>query len=224
MLRLTQLVALRLVGAVVTSTLDRWLWLRDSTPPIYHFNNSSRETLYVKDGIRSKMLDEAALRTVMTDIGYSRLKRHVYRAEWSTPDVEHLMYFLLYGTPKDFLTVDFGLKNLEAEIFAIKEIKKYGGVLYQVLRYDERIDTFMRFSLGTLASWGLRASIRISGMTGAELAKTIRGDIDEKLLPIIRGVRTLNDLLSVLLLDVEPFPWVRCNGAIRAGEVVYLAR
>lgn len=170
------------------------------------------------------MLDEVALRTVLADIGYSRLKRHVYRADWSTPDVEHLMYFLLYGTPKDFLTVDFGLKNLRAEIFAIKEIKKYGGVLYQTLRYDELIDTFMRFSLGTLASWGLRASIRISAMTGSELAKKIRGDIDEKLLPIIRNVRTLNDLLSVLLLDVEPFPWVRCNGAIRAGEVVNLAR
>jgi hypothetical protein len=170
------------------------------------------------------MLDEVALSTVMADVGYSRLKRHVYRAEWSTPDVEHLMYFLLYGTPKDFLTVDFGLKNLEAEIFAIKEIKKYGGVSHQVLRYDERIDSFMRFSLGTLASWGLRASIRISAMTGAKLAEKIRSDIDEKLLPIVEGVRTLNELLSVLLLDVEPFPWVRCNGAIRAGEVVNLAR
>jgi hypothetical protein len=174
--------------------------------------------------MRPKMLDEIALRTAMTDIGYSRLKRHVYRAEWSTPDVEHLMYFLLYGELKDFLTVDFGLKNLEAEIFAIKEIKKYGGVSYQVLRYDERIDTFMRFSLGTLASWGLRASIRISATSGVELAEKILGDINEKLLPIIRDVRTLNDLLSVLLLDVEPFPWVRCNGAISAGEVVNLAR
>src|ERR1043166_3851375 len=170
------------------------------------------------------MLDEVALSRVMADVGYSRLKRHVYRAEWSTPDVEHLMYFLLYGTPKDFLTVDFGLKNLEAEIFAIKEIKKYGGVSYQVLRYDERIDSFLRFSFGTLASWGLRASIRISAMTSAKLAEKIRSDIDEKLLPIVEGVRTLNELLSVLLLDVEPFPWVRCNGAIRAGEVVNLAR
>jgi hypothetical protein len=134
------------------------------------------------------------------------------------------MYFSLYGTPKDFLTADFGLKNREAEMFAIGEIKKYGGVSYHVLRYDERIDTFMRFSLGTLASWGLRESITISAMTEAELAKKIRSDIDGKLLPIIRGVRTLKDLLSVLLLDVEPFPWVRCNGAIRAGEVVNLAR
>jgi hypothetical protein len=170
------------------------------------------------------MLDEVALTAVMTDIGYGRLKRHVYRADWSTPDVEHLMYFSLYGAPKDFLTVDFGLKNLRAEIFAIKEIIKYGGVVYQGLRYDERIDTFMRFSLGTLASWGLRESIRISEMTGAELAKKIRCDIDEKLLPVIRRVRTLDELLSVFLLDEEPFPWVRCNGAIRAGEVVNLAR
>ncbi len=174
--------------------------------------------------MRSKMLDEMALTTMLTDIGYSRLKRHVYRAEWSTPDVEHLMYFLLYGTPKDFLTVDFGLKNLQAEIFAIREITKYGGVVYQGLRYDKQTDTFMRFSLGTLASWGLRASIRLSAMTSAELAKKIRCDIDQKLLPVIHGVRTLDDLLSVLLLDVEPFSWVRCNGAIRAGEIVYVAR
>ncbi|MBV8755037.1 MAG: hypothetical protein JO328_19445 [Hyphomicrobiales bacterium] len=170
------------------------------------------------------MIDEIALTKVLTEIGYSRLKRHVYRANWSTPDVEHLVYFSLYGAPKDFLTADFGLKNMQAEIFAIREITKYGGEVYQGLQYDEQIDTFMRFSLGIFASWGLRESIRVSAMTGAELAKKIRGDMDEKLFPIIRNVRTLNDLLSVLLLDVEPFPWVRCNGAIRAGEVVDLAR
>jgi hypothetical protein len=170
-----------------------------------------------------QMFDERPLKSAMAELGYKRLKRYVYSADWSTSDVEHFMYYSLYGTPKDFITADFGVRNKEAEIFAIGAIKRYGGDLYQLLRYDEKSDTFMRFSLGTLASWGLRSSIKISSMTGDALAKKIQTDIREKLLPIIGAVRTLRDLLSFLLIDEEPRPWVRCNGAIRAAEIAHLA-
>jgi hypothetical protein len=169
------------------------------------------------------MLDERSLSTAMANLGYQWLKRHVYRADWSTSDVEHFMYFSLYGTPEDFVTADFGVRNREAEIFALGAIKIYGGNLYQLLQYNEETDTFMRFSLGTLASWGLRSSLRISTMSGVALARKIQADVIEKLLPVIRSVRNMNNLLSLLLTDAEPYPWVRCNGAIRATEIIHLA-
>lgn len=46
------------------------------------------------------MLDEVSLTEAMADVGYERLKRHAYRAEWSTSKVEHFIYFQMYGHQK----------------------------------------------------------------------------------------------------------------------------
>lgn len=169
------------------------------------------------------MLDELSLRAAMADVGYQRLKRYVYRAEWSMPEVEHFVYFQLYGTPREYLAADFGIRNKEAESFAIRSIQAYGGDLYQLLRHDDRSDCFMRFSLGQLASWGIRSSLKISAMSGAALAEKIKHDITQQLFPIIRDVTSLDRLLALLLVDAEPYPWIRCNGAMRAAMIVNLA-
>jgi hypothetical protein len=169
------------------------------------------------------MFDEQPLKKAMVHLGYKQLKKYTYRAEWSASDVEHLVYYSLYGTPEDFITADFGVRNKEAELFAIGAIKRYGGDLYQLLRYDDESDTFMKFSLGTLASWEPRSSIKISAITQDALARKIQTDIREKLFPIVAGIRNIDDLLSFLLIDEEPRPWVRCNGAIRAAEIAHLA-
>src|ERR1051326_3506804 len=73
------------------------------------------------------------------------------------------------------------------------------------------------------ATWGARASLKISAMSVASLAERIASDIKLHLFVFIRDVTTLDRLLSFLLLDAEPCPWVRSNGAIRAAMIVYLA-
>jgi hypothetical protein len=44
------------------------------------------------------------------------------------------------------------------------------------------------------------------------------------LFPIIGEVTSLDRLLWLLLADGEPYPWIRCNGAMRAAMVVHLAQ
>ena len=61
-------------------------------------------------------------------------------------------------------------------------------------------------------------------MSEAGLAEKVKCDVTEQLLPIVRDVIDLDPLLSLLLADAEPYPWIRCNGAMRAAMIVNLAR
>jgi hypothetical protein len=170
------------------------------------------------------MFDEPSLRAALADVGYRRVKRHLYRAEWST-EIEHFIEFHLYGTPKDYLAADFGLRNKEAETFADRSIKAYGGPWTKLIRYDEQTDFCIRFSLGKLAgSWGLRSSLTISSMPGPLLAKKVRDDIEQKLFPLIRDVTSLSRFMSLLATDIEPFAWLYSNAAMRAAMIVSVAQ
>jgi hypothetical protein len=171
------------------------------------------------------MLDEPALANALARLGYLRLKKHVYRAEWST-DVEHFIYFQYYGTPKAFLAADFGMRTIASESFAFRTIQQYGGGFYRRFpdRGDERCDCCMRFSLGLLGSWGMRSSLIVPDMTGLELAQRVQADVEQKLFPIIRGVTSLDRLFSLLQTDQEPHPWLRCNGAMRAAMIANLGQ
>jgi len=169
------------------------------------------------------MFDETSLIKALADLGYRRLKRHTYRAEWST-EVEHFLYFQLYGTPADYLAAHFGVRTRESERFAIQSIQAYGSETYQLIRPDERSGCTMRFSLGQFASWGMRSSLTVSSMSGPALAAKIKHDVEALLFPVIRSITRLDLLLSFLLTDVEPYPWYRCNGAMRAAMIVNLAR
>ena len=123
------------------------------------------------------MFDEEALLSALAQVGYRRVRRHIYRAEWST-EIEHFIYFQLYGTPKEFLAAEFGLRNKECQSFALRSLQTYGDLVHRLIRHDARTDCFMRFSLGRLAgSWGMPAALTMSAMSGSVLARTIRDDV-----------------------------------------------
>lgn len=169
------------------------------------------------------MLRDTILASAMHEVGYRRVRRNIYRADWSTPDVDHFVFFSPYGTPIDYLAADFGVRNLSAQIFALEEIRKYGGDLYGLMERDQEAHCPMRFSLGKIASWGIRSSLRISSLSDDALAAKITNDIERWLLPIIQEVTNIDRLRSFLLEDSETHSWVRCNGAIRAGMIADLA-
>jgi len=166
------------------------------------------------------MFDEALLTNALADVGYRRLKRHIYRAEWST-EVEHFLYFQLYGGA-NFLGADFGVRTKESERFAIQSIRTYGSELDRLGRHDERSDCYMRGPLGD-SSWGMRSSLTVSSMSGPAVATKVKHDVEQKLFPVIRGITSLDMLLSFWLTDAEPCPWYRCNGAMRAAMIVNVA-
>jgi hypothetical protein len=170
------------------------------------------------------MLDETPIKEALSDIGYRRLKRFVYKATWSTHAVEHFLYFSLYGKPKEYLTADFGLRNEQAQAFGFKSVRAYGGELYQLARHDVRTHCAMIFSLGRLALWKPRSSLYLPSLSEIGLAEKIKVDVQNKLFPIIRSITEARSLLAFLNTDVEPNLWIYSNGAIRAAMIVSLAR
>lgn len=169
------------------------------------------------------MFDESALESVLADAGYRRVKQNVYRADWSA-DVEHFIDFELYGKPKVYLAAYFGIRNKQADLFAIRSLKAYGGPLAQLIRYDERVDCLMNFSMGMLdGSGGLAPAVDTLKMSGPALATKIKNDIEQRLFPVVRNVTNFGRLISLLLADGEACRWFRSNSALRAGTIVNLA-
>src|SRR5258708_35456664 len=141
-----------------------------------------------------RMFDEASLTQALAEVGYRRLKRHTYRAEWST-EVEHFLFFQLYGAA-NFLAADFGIRTKESEHFAIRSIQTYGSELDRLPRRDEKGSCVIRGSLGQLGSWGMCSSLIVSSMSGAAVATKVKHDIKALLFPVIRGITSLDLLLS----------------------------
>jgi hypothetical protein len=175
-------------------------------------------------------LNETSISDVLKGLGYMRAKRDVYRASWSTDHVEHFLYFSMYGTPLEFLSVDFGLRSPGADAFGFESILAHGRKLYRSVEhqmraeYDERTDCRMRFSLGNLADWGPQWSLYLPEMSDAELAKTLFSAVGDRLLPIVRGVTTTEAHLAFLLSNREYCRWLRTNGAMRAAQALFLAK
>jgi hypothetical protein len=168
--------------------------------------------------------NEALVSRTLKDLGYQRVKRHVYRALWGSTEVEHFLYFSIWGTPKHFMAADFGLRNSRAEAFGVRSILTHGGELYRLMKHDETNDCTIKFSLGKLAGWEPRSSIYLPDVTEADLATTLTASIRARMFPIVEHMTSANHLLAFLLTDSEPLIWARTDGAIRAAQIVDLAR
>jgi hypothetical protein len=170
------------------------------------------------------MLKEKAITLGLKELGYVRCGKFIYRTGWSTPDVEHYLYFSMYGTPKEFLAGDFGVRNEAAQSFGVKCVRAYGGALYQFVEVDKPMQCYMRFPLGKVAGWYPRWSLTLSTQPEAALVNLVKGAVQDSLLPVIRDVTDLGRLLSLLERDEEPVRWLHVNGAMRAAQIAYLAR
>jgi hypothetical protein len=170
---------------------------------------------------------EASVNPALLDVGYERVDEGVYRALWSTLDVEHFIY--IFGDLRDFddpkgmgaLTGDFGIRNPVAERFSCNAIHAYGGEIFRLFKCAEPTSCAMRFSFAGLepSQW----PIPHPGLSGEEFGERFRGFIAGHLIPTIGRVVTLNDLLGLLVADMSYCPWIRSNGAIRAAQIVALA-
>jgi hypothetical protein len=170
------------------------------------------------------MFDEASLKVALAEIGYRRLKRHVYRGEWST-EIEHFLYFRLTGTPKEFISANFGIRTKDADAFAHRAITAYEGEIFRLFPVGKDPDNcVMRFTFGQLASWSGTARLYIPAMSGPALAAKIQHDIARILVPVVRQVTTLDRFLGLALSNTEFCPWVGGNGAMRAAVIIYVAR
>jgi hypothetical protein len=135
----------------------------------------------------------------LAELGYRLVEGRNYRASWSSPEVEHFIYLqggnTLSGAPP---SARFGLRNTEAELFAVECVTRYGWAFIRTtLDRRKKTDCLMQFDFSRLDPHYLRK-------------------------PLVQGLTSKADLFAALLSDEEQFRWRATNSAIRAAIIVAL--
>jgi len=177
-------------------------------------------------GTKVKLSD--VLAEALAPLGYARVEKLTYRAEWSTRDVEHVLRFDTYGNPKEFLTADAGLRNSEGEAFAKQCKERYANPAFrQATSQDGYWNSpwfcLMHFSVGGLLRWGPRGSVNLAGLTPDQIGEAIVPGIRSTLMPLVSKILTKASFLAFLERDEEPLRWVMRGPYYRAALVAYLA-
>jgi hypothetical protein len=185
----------------------------------------------------SRMKDRS-IHLALVDAGFEHLGKgllrggavyeEVYKASWSTEEVEHFIYVsdhrgdLTDPKHEGQVFASFGIRNAAAEEFSCNAIHAYGGEVLKLFKCGEATSCAMRFGFERMDPVGW--PIRSRGPPRDAIPEWFRVFITEHLAPTVGHVRTLPDLLGLLIADMSHFPWVSSNGAIRAAQIVALAR
>jgi len=168
------------------------------------------------------MFDDGLMRRELAGIGYGRFRKYIYRASWSTAEVEHFLYF--GKDPRQYFTANFGLRNPDAEAFGIEAITKYGHSNFQHwARQRDATECSMIFEFDRLdnLSGHLWPRVRVPEISGQDLANLVAGFVRQNLLPIIQGITDLESYLTFLVADRDPNRWLlSLNLMIRTAQVV----
>jgi hypothetical protein len=176
-----------------------------------------------------------AIDQAMAAVGYNRINKYVaeiasvhrpsiYKASWSSKEVEHLVYLGSDVARHQYFVGQFGIRASAVEKFAIESVIKYGHSNYRVLleQYEPEVSCMMIFGFSRfdLAEAKIPQRVLFSSIATAEFAETMSFFMNQRLLPVIRQVTTFENLLRFLTVDAEPCPWFAVNRAIRAAQVV----
>jgi hypothetical protein len=165
-----------------------------------------------------KIIDSLAV-PILQGYGYQLINDGVYRAIWSTVEVEHFIYLHEPQRVTSYFGADFGIRNFMAEVFSCNVIHAYGGELLKLFRCAEPTSCAMRFSFARL-----KPPPRPMPFTESnDFILNLPGLLESHLMPIVRNVASLNGFFSILTSDVDSFSWAASNGAIRAAQIVAVA-
>lgn len=172
------------------------------------------------------MFEDAVMQRELVAIGYDRLRKYVYRASWSTAEVEHFLYF--GKDSRQYFTAEFGLRNPVAEEFGIEELVKYGhpNVEFFLKERDSAIECSMTFGFSGLDKFSRDPwpRVRLTNISGHDLVVLVTGFVRQNLLPIIDSITDLQTYLTFLVTDRDPNRWiVTKNHMIRAAQIVAVA-
>lgn len=167
------------------------------------------------------MFEDKLMQKELAAIGYDRFRKYIYRASWSTGEVEHFLYFS--KDSRQYFSAEFGLRNPDADQFGVETMVKYGHSNFQAWAKQRDAMTcsmtfeFDRFDKLSRNSW---PRVRLPEISGHDLANLVTGFIRQNLLPIFANVTDLQNYLAFLLVDREPHPWFASIRMIRAAQVV----
>jgi hypothetical protein len=174
---------------------------------------------------KKKIKLDDLLASALVEIGYERVAKLVYRARWSTPEIEHMLRFDTFGTPKINLEGDPGMRNAAAEAFARRCQRLYTtGLMQQGVDIDQWWCP-IHFSLGAYCGWPGRSCLNTLEYTPDALARKVVDDTRTKLIPLVGAIKTSADFLEFLEKSnwTTP-PLLLVGGFYRAAQIAFLAR
>lgn len=150
----------------------------------------------------------------------------IYRAVFSSPEIEHFLYLGSDISRHKYLVGKFGFRAAVAERFSVAALAKYGHPNHQlwVAANQSRFRCVMSFDLDRASALTGRISFRVP-VSGSltELNEYVTFQLSS-LLPFIREITTLSQFLEILSSDSEPWPWFATNPILRAAQVVAVGR
>lgn len=174
--------------------------------------------VYSKKG--SRVFDFSSIGVALSESGYAEVGRGVYRASWSSTEVEHFLY-LDFSRKRGHISARYGARNLEAEVFAVDAMRACGGPHYMALETKRGFECLLKWPVGTVASWGPLWGLSIFDKTSLELADKVRAALQNAVLPRLKPIGSLSSLATFLIDDDEHCRWQYVNGAIRAALIVH---
>ena len=171
----------------------------------------------------SQVLDDQ-LRLPLAQVGYRRVAKFHYRADWSTEDVEHFLHLRTQYIPPSYLSADMSFLNREADAFADYSRKYAIPSLRDYARKRGRWEWRTGFSLSFLDAWNGELMVKIADVEPETAVAEVLKGVREKLIPYVGWIRTTADLYEFLVRDEEPMAWYRLNTLYRMAEVAYLGK
>ena len=160
----------------------------------------------------------------LQSFGYRPCGKYTYRHSDSSEMVDHYLYLSFYGRPKEFLSINFGIRHMPAEIFAVRCLKVLGGALFQDLDEPAGSRCTMQFSLGRISGWQPRWSLTVSQYAEDALRRSVDQALAGRQFQAVQRISTTSDLFRLLSSNNEPCPWHLVSGALRAAQVTFLGR
>lgn len=157
-------------------------------------------------------------------LGYSRVDKKTYRANWSTSEVEHYLYFEMSDNIS--IGASFGLRNIVADHFAIESVAKYGhenfGIAYQKYGQNWKAGCSMRFGFSQFDKYSqkLWPYFDLIGYKPEDLASFTKEFVTKYVLPLVQPITDLETYFAFLVADKEPTPWLASNMPMRATQIV----
>lgn len=99
------------------------------------------------DDQANQLLEE--FQSLLTQHGHQRLKKLVYKLQPQSQHFDHLISIFRdreQFTRRSLFTVDFGIKSLKDDTFALNLIKKYGILSLRLTDFDQNTNCFIRCS------------------------------------------------------------------------------
>lgn len=162
------------------------------------------------------------LADVMDSLNYQSVTDGSFRARWSSADVEHYLYWRV-SRHETFLMGEFGFRNPVSEQYAQDCAVLYGGWPRKDLRLRyEQHSCYMRLTFDRLDLSSRELMIMFTRMTDSELRSQLQEIVEEKVLPSLSRIASLDDLYNILEANGGLCPWFATNAVLRAAKLAKL--